>query len=552
MERLSFIDQVMHKIGTSGLPSIMMQGAMVVDPATSPFEINAMVIAEHIAARLHTFPILRKKLVQDPLKIGDLRLIDDPDFDVWDHITFATLPSPGNQRCLDHHLGEFSARDLNNDRPLWTFEIIEGLEGGKIAVAQKLSHATMDGMAAMAVMQSIFDVSSVAPAKLDLTKAPTTPCTEPGRISLLSTAVKENAKRLGDTPKTLLTLSKILGKTASRSVNNWLENDETSDEKNKPSPPTYVTSLNGKISGDKRTVGVAMFKVAELKALSKAFDCKLNDICLTMASEALANYFKQTGEKINFDLRLVMPISTRSAASREHGNELTLANINAHNRISSLPERLDAIKRDTQMAKSDLLEKAGDSAAGLGEITNILSPLVIDVVAVLLKSINPWDKIKLPGHCVLSNIAGPRDTLYFAGMPIEYQIPMIALFHKAALSIGATSMGDTFSFGFHACGHVVKEENMHHLTDGVENAYRSLSNAAEQLKAEKPSPAKQKNAPITTNTKTKQTGPAKIKKASLKKPGTKKVTKKISTSKSSAATKRAMAIKKLTSEKNEA
>jgi WS/DGAT/MGAT family acyltransferase len=574
MERLSFIDQVLHKIGVSGLPGIYMQGAMIVDPAASPFEINAMIIAEHIAARLHTFPILRKKLVQDPLKIGDLRLIDDPDFDVWDHITFASLPSPGDQRRLDHHLGEFSARSLNYDRPLWTFEIIEGLEGGKIAVAQKLSHATMDGMAAMTVMQSIFDVSPTAPDKLDLSKAPTTAGNEPGKMTLVGTALKENVQRLSDTPKTLFSLSKMLTKTASESVNNWLESDDTADSDNvdkKQPAAAPTTSLNGKISSDKRTVGVAMFKVTELKALSKAFDCKLNDICLTLASEALANYFKNIGEKVDFDLTLVMPISTRSEASREHGNELALANINAHNRITSIVERLEAIKHDTQAAKTSQSEKAASGGSGLGEITNILSPLVIDIIAVLLKSLNPWEKIKMPGHCVLSNIAGPRETLYFAGMPIEYQIPMIALFHKAGLSIGATSMGDTLSFGFHACGRVVKEKNMRYLVEGINKAFNELQEAAIQTsKSASKLPAKKnasgKTAPPKAKAelkakpkskakpKAKTSAKAKVKEKVKAKPTASKkpaAVKSASAKKSASAAKRALAIKKLTTEKNE-
>jgi hypothetical protein len=39
-------------------------------------------------------------------------------------------------------------------------------------------------------------------------------------------------------------------------------------------------------------------------------------------------------------------------------------------------------------------------------------------------------------------------------------------------------MGNNFSFGFHACGRVVKQENMHFLTEGLDRAYRELEQLA--------------------------------------------------------------------------
>ena len=158
MERLSFIDQLVHKISTSGLPPVNMQGAMIIDPNKSPFEVNAMIIAEHIVARLSKFPLLRKKLVQDPLKVGDLRMVDDEDFDPWNHVTFATLPTPGDKRALERHMGKFSAQNLDNDLPLWQFEIIEGLEGGKIAIIQNKKKPEL-----RAILKGVFIVSAYFP-----------------------------------------------------------------------------------------------------------------------------------------------------------------------------------------------------------------------------------------------------------------------------------------------------------------------------------------------------------------------------------------------------
>lgn len=496
MERLGLVDQIMHKVGAAGMPALHMQGAMVIDPAKSDYPVNAMILAEHIAARLAGFDILRKKLVQDPLRIGAIRLVEDSNFDAWDHISFATLPSPGDKRCLERHLGIFSAREFNYNRPLWQFEIIEGLAGGKIAIAQKLSHATMDGTAAMRIMTAIFDQLPSPPTKLAASQpSSVTAVPEPSMFDLLSDAVLENVQRLGvDAPKVLSAVSKNIAAIAADTLNEWLDDDFAADNSD-AAPQTagtscYATSLNRAISADKRVVAVGIYETDKLKAISKAFGCKLNDVCLLMASEALISYFEGIGEALRGDYVFVMPMSTRGEQDSAHGNALALAPISSHSAIASLPERLAAIASDTTAAKAQTgPRQASDKVSVLDNVDNIgevIPPLLIDVAATILAKLNPWDKFKFPANGVMSNVAGPRDTLFFAGMPIEYQIPMVPVFHNAALSIGATSMGNHFSFGFHACGNVVKQHNLHYLLEGLERAYQALLAAVPSTEASPP------------------------------------------------------------------
>jgi WS/DGAT/MGAT family acyltransferase len=461
------------------------------------------------------------KLVQDPLRIGDLRMVEDPNFDVWNHITFDSLAAPGNQDCLNDHLAHFSAQSLDFSRPLWRFEIIEGLQDGKIALVQKLSHATMDGMAAFKIMQTLFDREPAPPAKLGKQSWIVSP--EPGKLKLLASAIRENAVRVGVvTPRTLWQLSRDFGGAAVQQLGDRLTGsapDKTEKESKKSALKARPTSLNGSISSDQRALTYASFELDKMKVISKSLDCKLNDLCLLMASEALSNYFHGIGEKVVF----AMPISTRSATDKEHGNALTLAMINAHNTISSLPARLQAIQADTLEAKSGQKDKQS-SKKKAPDLTGILSPMLIDLATTVLNKIQPWSRIPSPVNAVMTNVPGPPWTFYFAGMPIEYQIPMIPVFHKGALSIGATSMGNNFSFGFHACGRVVKQENMHLLTEGLNSAYAELAkHAKRQARGEKSAPKSARKKPAGKSaTATKKVKPkarsARPKTAAKKKP----------------------------------
>jgi len=92
----------------------------------------------------------------------------------------------------------------------------------------------------------------------------------------------------------------------------------------------------------------------------------------------------------------------------------------------------------------------------------------------IFRKTQPWDKVPVMINAVVTNVPGPPGEMYLTGMPIEYQIPMIPVYHKGALSIGVNSMGNNFSFGFHGCGKIVKQENMHFLLEGLDRAFQEL------------------------------------------------------------------------------
>jgi len=119
---LNFIDQAFYKLEQGGVSPAYMGGASIFEPGNSKrSRLASRTLADHLAARLETVPLLRKKLVQDPLRIGNMRLVDDPRFDIHNHVTCATLKRPGGYRELTEYLGEFSARRLDFSRLPWHF-----------------------------------------------------------------------------------------------------------------------------------------------------------------------------------------------------------------------------------------------------------------------------------------------------------------------------------------------------------------------------------------------------------------------------------------------
>lgn len=498
MERLSLVDQALYKIGATGLSAMNMQGASIFDPKAAPFKVDAKILAEHLAARLQEVPILRKRLVQDPLLLGDVWMVDDPDFDVWHHITFATLPPPGDLKTLTRHLGRFSAEELNPNRPLWRFEIIDGLKGGRLAIAQKLSHAIMDGMAAARVMQCINDTKPRRPSRY--TPLQWSPEPLPSKRRLVGSAVLETADRVVfKPPRVAAKLLRLSTWTLVKSAGRRLSGDtDSTGEQNAPKmPQAHLTSLNGKLSPDKRNIIHAVFALDELKALGLSMHCTLNDLCLLMVSQALIAYFDGIGERIDFDLACAMPLSTRSTSDRTYGNALSIAMIDLHSTVGDLEERLRLIRRETILAKDSI---RGDNKIDLSIISDVASmipPLTLDILFHALKRLAPWDKLPLPSNAVFTNVPGPPEDLYVAGMPVESPIPIIPMVPPGALSIGGVSSGNHFSFGFHACGRMVKEENMSYFVDGLESAHRQLMRRHQPTRSKKKANPTSKPKPKT-------------------------------------------------------
>ena len=159
---VSTLDAGMLYAETPEMPMHTM-GVLILEPdesstdlgEASPFERTCQLFAE----RIHLIPPFRRRIVQGPLQIGDPHWIEDPAFDLDKHLVHISLPSPGGMPELCEFVGEFAGQCLERDRPLWKAALVEGLEGGKVALVMKIHHAAMDGGRSAAIAGELMDTS---------------------------------------------------------------------------------------------------------------------------------------------------------------------------------------------------------------------------------------------------------------------------------------------------------------------------------------------------------------------------------------------------------
>ncbi|MEJ2604907.1 MAG: WS/DGAT domain-containing protein [Gammaproteobacteria bacterium] len=112
----------------------------------------------------------------------------------------------------------------------------------------------------------------------------------------------------------------------------------------------------------------------------------------------------------------------------------------------------------------------------LGDITILGLPIAFQGVATLANRLRLGSIIRLPMNIVISNIPGPRETVYLDGARMLTHYPVSIPSHGSALNITVQSYNGRMDFGLIACRRTVPD--IHVLRDHVLGAWRELQQAA--------------------------------------------------------------------------
>lgn len=146
-----------------------------------------------------------------------------------------------------------------------------------------------------------------------------------------------------------------------------------------------------------------------IKAIAHAQGATVNDVLLAAVSGALRGYLTAHGEE-SHELRALVPVNLRPigpGAAAELGNRFGLVYLTlpvdragARDRLYELKQRMDAIKHSPEGPVSYvLLETAGLAPAGIERY-------IIDFFTA-------------KASAVITNVPGPRETVYMAGSPLR-------------------------------------------------------------------------------------------------------------------------------------
>ncbi|HJR24377.1 MAG TPA: wax ester/triacylglycerol synthase domain-containing protein, partial [Acidimicrobiales bacterium] len=158
MQRLSGLDASFLQLET---PSSHMHVASlgIFDPSEVEGGVSLESVIEIYKGRLHLAPPFRRRLAHVPFGLHHPIWVEDPDFDIHNHVRHTAIPAPGGTRELSNLVSRLVALPLDRSRPLWEIWLIEGLEDGNVGLLTKVHHAAIDGASGNELLVALLDLS---------------------------------------------------------------------------------------------------------------------------------------------------------------------------------------------------------------------------------------------------------------------------------------------------------------------------------------------------------------------------------------------------------
>src|SRR5258706_3072211 len=127
MQQLTSLDAQMLFVETPETPN-MLAPLMIYDPSTAPGgKVRFKDILAYIEGRLDLASAFRRKLVRVPFDMDEPYWVEDPNFDLEQHVRHIALPKPGDWRQFCILVARIFSRRLDMSRPLWELTLIKGL-----------------------------------------------------------------------------------------------------------------------------------------------------------------------------------------------------------------------------------------------------------------------------------------------------------------------------------------------------------------------------------------------------------------------------------------
>ena len=425
-------------------------------------------LLDTLEKRLHLLAPYRRRLVEVPLDLDRPFWIEDPNFDMDFHFRHIAVPPPGDEHQLAALVSRIHARPLDRSKPLWEIYVIEGLPDGRVALYTKIHHCTIDGVSGAQLVQVLLDRDPAGddvpppepgwkPDEIPGTGAMvlrgvTGLVSQPGRIAR---TVYRTARGLWESNEALGAVARTIGLDRLPLAGSWLApSGPEIDAEPIPQTPAPRTPFNKSITSHRR---FAFFTLSldRFKAVKNSFGVTLNDAVMAVSSGALRRYLEQMGELPEDPLVAMVPVSVRT---KEETNEYT-------NRVTSILSELATNEPDPEkrirrihvaMKQAKRMQQAMPATL-LTDWTEVATPALLAQAARIAARTKILDRMNPPFNVIISNVPGPRESLYCGGAEMETYYPVSAVAEGQGLNITVTSYRDHLDFGIISCRELVPD-----------------------------------------------------------------------------------------------
>jgi WS/DGAT/MGAT family acyltransferase len=406
----------------------------------------------HFEARMHLLPTYRRKLAQVPLNIAHPTWVDDPDFKLANHVVHHALEAGTSLDQAIEVAVEINEPMLDRDKPLWMAYVITGVPG-KTIILHATHHSMIDGASGVELMAIIYDFDKEGDP-LQEAKEDWQPQPPPSANELFNEALSDNLQKLKNTD-----WGKLLSVSPSQSALMQRATKVISDFVTKP---VATAPFNAGLVGPHRRLAWMKQSFGEIREIRRALGGTINDIVLTVVSEAVAQYLTAHDEPTEDKLmRIMCPVNVRTENQQGAlGNQVS-AIFPVLPAWPMLPtQRLTAVCAETTRIKANqeaqaltLLQESAPEMWPIGMWPTQLTGTPLDPSVWAAKMPLP---VMPPGmrppnmgyNFICTNVPGAQVPQYLCGHLVTDQVGLLILTGNVGFSVTILSYNQMLFFGF--------------------------------------------------------------------------------------------------------
>ena len=414
-----------------GSVNMSVGGVLVFDDAPA---LSGPAIADRVAGRLHLIPRYRQRLRAPAPGVTNPVWTDDTSFDLDWHLRSAHLEAPGDRAQLGDLVGRDFSRRLDRDRPLWELTRISGLDGGmRLALAVKMHHALVDGVAAVDIGTMLLDPT---PEPLDIP--------DPGGdwTPRSYDRIRHLAQMAGEpTAAAQRFLRASVGRAVAatdprRNLADVRRATDLVTELARQRPQAPMTPLNAPL-GPGRRFAMARAELPALKAAGAAAGGTINDTVLAIVTGMLRRWLAIADVTLTAEPVALVPVSVRREGD-DGGNRISTVLVDLPVSAPTPEARIWLIHTQMAKLKDSAAVRAGALLVGA---SGVAPPVISSTVARAMGTVRAF-------NLVVSNIPGPQQPFFFNGQVMREVYPVVPLNPGSQrLNVGVLSYDGAVHFG---------------------------------------------------------------------------------------------------------
>lgn len=436
----------------------------------------------HVEARIHLIPRFRQKLSFVPMNIAHAKWVDDPEFDLANHVKSASVPEGASFEDAVQYSLELGEPLLDRSRSLWLFYVIENVEGNTLFV-QLAHHAMVDGASAVDISLLMFDFEpDYEPPPPDEDWAPKA---ETSMLERWNEALTENYQSMTKNVTSALNFS---------SDRNVMLQRATDVMRRIATDQVIMAPWNAGAVGPKRHLKWLKYDFGEFRSIRRAIGGTVNDLVLTVVVEAAARYLKKRGAVVdNQQMRLMCPVNVRrEGESGALGNRVSAMYpvlpawpMEIEERFARVCAETTRLKADQEPQALELLMESMPSIPPVAMAQTLLVSTPFDptlIAARVPSAVVPGFAGGRPPffgfNFTCTNVPGVQVPQYVAGHQVLYPISALMLSGTLGYGVAVTSFNQQLVFSLVCEPRLMPDlEVMHEL---VGECFVELASLAEQ------------------------------------------------------------------------